>query len=102
MKFYLISDNVDTSVGMRLCGIEGVVVHEAQEVEEALQKAIADEEVGIVLITTKLMKLCPDIIYEMKLHSNRPLLLDIGDRHGSQQISDAITQYVREAIGIKI
>ena len=67
MKFYLISDNVDTSVGMRLCGIEGVVVHEAQEVEEALQKAIADEEVGIVLITTKLMKLCPDIIYEMKL-----------------------------------
>ena len=102
MKFYLISDNVDTSVGMRLCGIEGVVVHEAQEVEEALQKAVADEEVGIVLITTKLMKLCPDIIYEMKLHSKRPLIVEIGDRHGSQQISDAITQYVREAIGIKI
>ena len=102
MKFYLISDNVDTSVGMRLCGIEGVVVHEAQEVEEALQKAIADEEVGIVLITTKLMKLCPDIIYEMKLHSKRPLIVEIGDRHGSQQISGAITQYVREAIGIKI
>ena len=102
MKFYLISDNVDTSVGMRLCGIEGVVVHEAQEVEEALQKAIADEEVGIVLITTKLMKLCPDIIYEMELHSKRPLIVEIGDRHGSQQISDAITQYVREAIGIKI
>ena len=65
-------------------------------------KAIADEEVGIVLITTKLMKLCPDIIYEMKLHSKRPLIVEIGDRHGSQQISDAITQYVREAIGIKI
>ena len=31
MKFFLISDNVDTVTGMRLAGIEGVVVHEAQE-----------------------------------------------------------------------
>ena len=28
MKFYLISDNVDTQLGMRLAGIEGKVVHE--------------------------------------------------------------------------
>ena len=30
MRFYLISDNVDTQVGMRLAGIEGVVVHEPE------------------------------------------------------------------------
>ncbi|MBQ4170236.1 MAG: ATP synthase subunit F, partial [Ruminococcus sp.] len=28
MKFYLISDNVDTKMGMRFAGIPGVVVHE--------------------------------------------------------------------------
>ena len=28
MKFYLISDNIDTQMGMRLAGIDGVVVHE--------------------------------------------------------------------------
>ena len=28
MKFFLISDNIDTQMGMRLAGIEGVVVHE--------------------------------------------------------------------------
>ncbi len=27
MKFYLISDNIDTQMGMRLAGIDGVVVH---------------------------------------------------------------------------
>ena len=27
MKFYLLSDNIDTQMGMRLAGIEGVVVH---------------------------------------------------------------------------
>ena len=28
MKMYLISDNVDTLTGMRLAGVDGVVVHE--------------------------------------------------------------------------
>ena len=31
MKMYLISDNVDTYTGMRLAGVDGVVVHEKQE-----------------------------------------------------------------------
>ena len=31
MKMYLISDNIDTYTGMRLAGVEGVVVHERDE-----------------------------------------------------------------------
>ena len=30
MKLYLISDNIDTQMGMRLAGVEGVVVHDMQ------------------------------------------------------------------------
>ena len=40
MKFFLISDNIDTQMGMRLAGIEGVVVHERQEVLEVLEKVL--------------------------------------------------------------
>ena len=36
MRFYVISDNIDTKVGMRLAGIEGVVVHEAEEIHLSL------------------------------------------------------------------
>ena len=32
MKYFLISDNVDTLAGMRLVGVHGVVVHEEDEV----------------------------------------------------------------------
>ena len=32
MKMFLISDNVDTQTGMRLAGVEGVVVHEREDV----------------------------------------------------------------------
>ena len=38
MKYFLISDNVDTLAGMRLVGVHGVVVHEEDEVRAALEK----------------------------------------------------------------
>ena len=41
MKMYLISDNVDTYTGMRLAGVDGVVVHERGELYEALQNGDA-------------------------------------------------------------
>ena len=37
MKMFLISDNVDTQTGMRLAGVEGVVVHEREELYDTLQ-----------------------------------------------------------------
>ena len=37
MKFFLISDNTDTQMGMRLAGIEGIVVSRPEEVSEALE-----------------------------------------------------------------
>ncbi len=36
MKMFLISDNIDTQTGMRLAGVEGVVVHEREELRSAL------------------------------------------------------------------
>ena len=36
MKMYLISDNVDTLTGMRFAGVDGVVVHERDELKEVI------------------------------------------------------------------
>ena len=44
MRFFLISDNNDTRLGMRLTGIEGVVVHEPDEVNRALSDAMQQED----------------------------------------------------------
>mgnify|MGYP002230052547 CR=1 FL=1 len=44
MKFFLISDNVDTKMGMRFAGIEGVVVHQEDEVRSELEKAVNRDE----------------------------------------------------------
>lgn len=102
MKFFLLSDNVDTLVGMRLAGIEGVVVHKRHEVLEELEKAMHMEDVAIILMTTKLIETCPDVVSELKLKMKRPLIVEIPDRHGSAKIGETIDRYVSEAIGVKL
>ena len=102
MRFYVISDNVDTQVGLRLAGIDGVVVHEQEEVAQALSAAMQREDVAVILMTEHLVKLCPDLVDELKLNRAKPLIVEIPDRHGNGRAKDSITRYVREAIGIKI
>ncbi|MEF9853849.1 MAG: V-type ATP synthase subunit F [Hydrogenoanaerobacterium sp.] len=102
MKFYVISDNIDTYMGMRLAGIEGVVVHTQDEVAAELAKAVEARDIGIILITDKLMRLCQKTIYEMKLKNKRPLIVEIPDRHGGGHIAEALQHYVSEAVGIKM
>lgn len=102
MKMYLISDNVDTLTGMRLAGIEGVVVHEKQELKKALDHALADKSIGIILLTERFGREFPDLIDNVRLERKMPLLIDIPDRHGTGRRPDFITAYVNEAIGLKL
>lgn len=102
MKMYLISDNIDTQIGMRLAGIEGCVLHEAEEVRAELERVIKLDDVAIVLLTEKLGALIPDYIRDIKLNLPSPLIVEIPDRHGSRDIADSINRHVREAIGLKL
>lgn len=102
MKFYLISDNVDTQVGLRLVGVEGEVVHERRAFLELLEEKMKDKSIGIILLTTKLIEMCPDVISEIKLKQQRPLIVEIPDRHGESKIGETIDKYVSEAIGVKL
>lgn len=102
MRMFLISDNVDTYTGMKLSGVQGVVVHTRPELKEQLDNVLADKTIGIVLITEKLSKEFPEIINDVKLNKKIPLVVEIPDRHGTGRRPDFITAYVNEAIGLKL
>ncbi|MFR2578450.1 MAG: V-type ATP synthase subunit F [Mediterraneibacter gnavus] len=102
MKMFLISDNVDTYTGMRLAGVDGVVVHERKELREQLEKVLQDKSIGIVLLTEKIGREFPDILDEFRLERKIPLLIEIPDRHGTGRKKDFITSYITEAIGLKL
>lgn len=83
MRMFLISDNVDTYTGMRLTGVDGVVIHSRKHLKDQLDNALADKTIGVLLITEKLSREFPDIINDVKLNRKLPLIVEIPDRHGT-------------------
>lgn len=102
MKYFVITDSTDTQVGLRLAGIEGVVVREIPEARKAIQSAAEDPEIAVLLVTENLAAKCSDLLEPLKMSCHIPLVVEIPDRHSTGRASDSITRYIREAIGVKL
>ena len=101
MKMYLISDNIDTYTGMRLAGVEGVVVHERDELREAWSALLQTRKSGSFSLR-KIGRNSRRSLMNVRLHHKTPLIIEIPDRHGTGRKPDFITSYVNEAIGLKL
>ncbi|CAM3613012.1 ATP synthase subunit F [Erysipelothrix sp. HDW6B] len=99
MKMFLISDNIDTQMGLRLAGIEGIVVHEADELKEAIQDVLQDDTIGVLLLTTKLFDLDREHILDLKLTLKQPLIVEISDRHKSHEVQAMIDETISKIVG---
>ncbi|MDR1379491.1 MAG: V-type ATP synthase subunit F [Synergistaceae bacterium] len=102
MKGFLISDNHDTLVLLKLAGIGGVVAHGPVETAEALSSALAMKDLGILLMTERAAENIPEKVKKMRSSGSLPLLVEIPDRHGARRGADFLTRYIREAIGVKV
>ena len=108
MRMYLISDNADTLTGMRLAGVDGIIVKEKETLEKALNESLKDKNIGIILLTESLGRKFPDLVktvrteHKKPLERKLPLIVEIPDRHGTGRRPDFITAYVNDAIGLKL
>lgn len=102
MRVWLITDNHDTLVGMRLAGVKGVLVHETEDILEAVDAAMSMSDIGILVVTEKISAKIPDVIQRLREHGELPLVIEIPDRHGTNRGPDFLTRYVRDAIGVKM
>ncbi|WZL73471.1 V-type ATP synthase subunit F [Clostridiaceae bacterium 35-E11] len=101
MASYLISDNQDTLIGMRLAGIKGVLAQDKKRVLDALKCALGDENIEIIIITEKILFMAEEEIMKLKIERARPLIIEIPDRSGSQR-GEYLIKRIRESIGLKI
>ncbi len=102
MKFFLISDNIDTQIGLQLVGVKGVVVHQKEEALKELNELKKRNDIGILILTERIAELVPQELKEMRLSKKLPLVTLIPDRHGSRRPEKFITKYVQEAIGVRL
>lgn len=99
MRMFLISDNVDTQMGFRLAGIEGVVVHDEPALQEALTQVRKDDRVGIILLTSVAYDLAREALNDLKLQASTQLIVEISDRHQSHDVSSMLADTLKHITG---
>lgn len=102
MKSFLISDNRDTFIGMRLAGVSGVIVHSKEEASDMIKQCISDNDIGVLILTEKIVDMLKDEVVKLKLKIKKPLIIEIPDRHGTTRGYDTISTYIKESVGVKI
>jgi len=87
---------------MRFAGVEGVVVKDPASARAAAEKAAADPDIAVLLVTTGAEALMPETVGRMKLSGRQPLLTVIPSPGSGGLGPDSITGLIRQAIGVKI
>ena len=100
MKFYFVSDDADACVGMRLAGVESVLVHDKADAAAALEKAADNVEIGILFVTGGIRRLCAEKVAALSA-GNRPVVeIPAGTEIG--KTGGTAADYIREAVGINL
>ena len=100
MRSFLLSDNLDTLLGMRLAGVEGKMVKDKDEVVTEISRCIDHAEIGIVMITVGVLKMAEVEVMELKMKCKETLIVEIPTPK-DQHAPDFITKYIRDSIGVK-
>lgn len=101
MKFYLVTDDADTCVGMRFAGVASALVHDAAEALSALERASGDGQTGILFVTQGVKKMCAEKIAALSSGS-RPVVVEIPDSKNAGKTGGAVADYIRATVGISI
>jgi len=98
----LVIGHPEAVLGYSLAGIQGKVVSSAEEANQALDKALATPEIGIVLVTQDVGKLIEGRMDYLRLRSTIPLVVEIPGPEGVGPDQPSLSEIVLRAIGVKI
>lgn len=101
MKIQVIG-HPEAVLGFSLVGVGGTAVATAEEINQALDKALADASIGIILVTGDVAELIRPRMDQLQLHSTVPLVVEIQAPAGVQPEQPSLNDIVFRAIGVKI
>ncbi|KAA9302049.1 MULTISPECIES: V-type ATP synthase subunit F [Aerococcus] len=102
MKQFVISDNLDSLTGMRLAGIDGVLVQEAEAFRPNFDAVIKNKDYGIVMISPALIEANQAAIDEVRFNQATPLIVELQGPNEYRTAENQIAKTIRQAIGISI
>jgi V/A-type H+-transporting ATPase subunit F len=98
----LVIGHPDAVLGFSLAGVGGKVATSVDAVNQALDEAQANKDVGIVLVTQDVAALIPARMEHLKLRSTIPLVVEIPSSGDAPEGQVSLGDIVLRAIGIKL
>ncbi len=98
----LVIGHPDAVLGFSLAGVEGKAVSDATQASAALDAALKDRDLGIVLVSKDVAKMMEARMEELKLHSTMPLIVEIPSPAGIDPREPSLSEVVLRAIGIRL
>jgi vacuolar-type H+-ATPase subunit F/Vma7 len=101
MKAFVIG-NESAILGFSLVGVDGCVVRNSRQVEEALDRCLADRAIILVLITSDVVSLACERVQKLQASSVYPLVAEIPGERGYEARADSLKELVQRAVGVHL
>ena len=101
MKFFCVADQ-DTVRGFRLAGVDGRAASTPEEASAALDEALKDRDLGIIIMADTLAEGLRQRLDELRMKQTRPLIVVIPGPSGPMPGRKTLREFVQEAIGIQV
>ena len=98
----LVIGHPEAVLGFSLAGVQGQAATTADEANQALDKALAAPDIGIVLVTQDVGRLIEGRMDTLRLRSTIPLVVEIPGPAGVGPDEPSLSDIVLRAIGVKI
>jgi len=99
----MVIGNPDTVRGFALAGVRGEIALTPEALERAMDIAMADEEIGIVLVTQDVAALAPERIDALKGRGDlTPLVIEIPGPEGPDAERPSLSEMIRRITGVRV
>ena len=98
----LVIGHPEAVLGYSLVGVEGKAVTSAEDTNLALDTALNDHSLGIILVTGDVADMIRPKMDQLQLHSTVPLVVEIPAPERVQPPQPSLNEIVFRAIGVKI
>jgi vacuolar-type H+-ATPase subunit F/Vma7 len=101
MKFFCLGDQ-ETVQGFRLAGVAGAMVETADQARAELAKALAAEDVGVIIVPGRIAAELEQEINEARFSRTRPAIVEIPGPEGPRAARPELLDLIRAAIGVRV
>ncbi len=101
MKVIFVGDS-ETAQFFELLGIEARILENEESFAEELKRIKKTRDCGILIVTENVVSFTKDLVDSLRFSKETPLIVDVPSIKGKTQGRLSLSDYIREAIGIKI